>query len=146
MGGNIADLVGWRSVFLIQLPPLVISSILVFIYVDIQIPNPPLTIWQKLKRIDLLGSLTFLAFVSSLLAVLNYKGAEGLMWRDIRVWGCSLTAAVTFIAFILVEGKISPQPVMVLKFLSRRTLLLVFLISLSVFVPGMLYIYADLRF
>ena len=132
LGGYISDNFGWRTAFLMQIPFLVASSILVFIHVNIVLPKAPLTIMEKLKKIDWLGSLTLVLFVSSLLAGFSLKATEDLEWNDPRVWGSLSFSAVGLVAFVFVEAKISPEPVMPMRLLLSRTPLAVALTYLSV--------------
>lgn len=90
---------------------------------------------QKLKRVDWLGSLTLVAFVAPLLAGFSVKATDDLMWKDVRVWGPLVTSGIAFFAFIFVEAKVSPEPVMPMRLLLSRTPLAVSLTNLSVFAP-----------
>jgi hypothetical protein len=112
---------------------LIAASILVFINVNIVLPPTSLTPMQRLKRIDWLGSLTLVSFVAPLLAGFSLKATDDLMWKDPRVWGPLLASAVAFPAFIFVEAKVSPEPVMPMGLLLSRTPLAVSLTNLSVF-------------
>ncbi|KAG8869819.1 hypothetical protein FRC20_000814 [Serendipita sp. 405] len=121
LGGFIADTFGWRTAFLFQIPFLLIASILIAIHVDIVLPRAPLTLKQKLTRIDWLGSVTLVGFVSGLLVALNLKETDELMWSDRRVYGLLVASALSLCTFVFVESKVSPEPVMPMKLLLSRT-------------------------
>ncbi|KIM27604.1 hypothetical protein M408DRAFT_167506 [Serendipita vermifera MAFF 305830] len=121
LGGYIYDNFGWRSAFLVQLPLLVASAILITIHVNIVLPRAPLTLSQKLKKIDWLGSLTLVLFVSSLLAGFSLKATKDLAWADSRVWGPLSFSGLALSAFIFVEAKVSSVPVMPMRLLLSRT-------------------------
>jgi MFS family permease len=121
LGGYLNDNFGWRSAFLFQIPLLVGAFTLVSIHVNIVIPKAPLTLKQKLRRIDWLGSFTLIICVGSLLLGFSLKGTEELEWRDPWVWGLLLTSFIFLIAFIGVEAKISPEPIMPMSLLLSRT-------------------------
>jgi hypothetical protein len=112
---------------------LIAASILVSIHVNIVLPPNPLTPMQRLRRIDWLGSLTLVAFVAPLLAGFSLKATDDLTWGDARVWGPLVTSGVALLAFILVEAKVSPEPVLPMRLLLSRTPLAVSLTNLSVF-------------
>jgi hypothetical protein len=109
---------------------LIAASVLVFIHVNIVLPPNPLTPIQRLKRIDWLGSLTLLAFVAPLLAGFSLKATDDLLWRDARVWGPLVTSGVALLAFVFVEAKVSPEPVMPMRLILNRTPLAVSLTNL----------------
>ncbi|KAG8809967.1 hypothetical protein FRC17_003151, partial [Serendipita sp. 399] len=121
LGGIIADTFGWRIAFLFQIPLLLISSALIAIHVDITLPRAPLTLKQKLARIDWLGSITLVGFVSSLLIGLNLKETEDLEWSDWRVYGRLIASALSLGAFVFVESRVSLEPVMPMRLLLSRT-------------------------
>ncbi|PVG04170.1 MFS general substrate transporter [Serendipita vermifera] len=121
LGGYLSDNFGWRSAFLFQIPLLVGSFALVSIHVNIVLPKAPLTLKQKLRRIDWLGSFTLIICVGSLLLGFSFKATEELEWRDPRVWGLLVTSAIFLICFVGVEAKISPEPIMPMGLLLSRT-------------------------
>lgn len=130
MGGLLNDTIGWRSAFLLQLPLLAISSLLVAIHVNTPLPHRPLTLRQKLARIDWLGSITLVFAVGCLLLGLTLKSTEELEWSDVRVWGLLVGSIVSWIAFVVAETWISPDPVMPMRILCRRTPLAVAITNL----------------
>ena len=130
LGGYISDNFGWRSAFLVQIPFLILSSILVFIHLNIKLPRTPLTPIEKLRRVDWLGSLTLVVFVAPLLAGFSLKATEDLEWSDVRVWGSLATSGVAFLAFVFVEARVSPEPVMPMRLVLSRTPLAVSLTNL----------------
>ncbi|KIM27605.1 hypothetical protein M408DRAFT_330032 [Serendipita vermifera MAFF 305830] len=121
IGGYISDNFGWKYAFLVQVPFLVASAILIAIHVNIILPEAPLTLNQKLKKIDWLGSLTLVLFVSSFLAGFSLKATKDLAWGDTRVLGPISFSGLALSAFIFVEAKVSPAPVMPMRLLLSRT-------------------------
>ncbi len=130
LGGVLADTIGWRSAFLVQLPLLAISFLLVAIHVNIPLPHRPLTLRQKLARVDWLGSITLVFAVGCLLLGLTLKGTDELEWSDNRVWGLLAGSVVSWIAFVVTEVWISPEPVMPMRILGSRTPLAVAITNL----------------
>jgi predicted MFS family arabinose efflux permease len=80
LGGYISDSFGWRTAFYFQVPLLIAAGVLVSIHVNIILleAEAPLSMRQKLAKIDWLGSLTLIIFVGSLLLSLSLKATEDL--------------------------------------------------------------------
>ncbi|KAI0637813.1 vacuolar amino acid permease [Trametes polyzona] len=127
LGGWLNDVLGWRSAFLLQMPILVFSFVLVALKVSIQLPdeiqNQPVR--AKLRRIDVLGSFTLVGTVGCLLLGLSMKSTEELPWSHPLIWGLLLASLVFGAAFIWVETCYSPYPVMPMRLIKQRTPLFV---------------------
>ncbi|KAI0346735.1 MFS general substrate transporter [Trametopsis cervina] len=136
LGGWMNDNFGWRSAFLVQMPVLLFSFILVTTKVNIKLPEEierqPLRL--KLQRIDGFGSLTLVGTVGCLLLGLSLKSTEELAWSHPLIWGLLLASAVWCVLFILVESYWAPYPVMPMRLVTQRTPLAV---SLSNFFGSM---------
>lgn len=85
-------------------------------------------IWKtKLARIDYLGSFTLALAVSSLLLSMSIKTSatkpdgSDYAFSDPVIWGGFVCSALFAIAFLLVESCYSPEPILPLKLLKRRT-------------------------
>ncbi|KAI0334757.1 vacuolar amino acid permease [Cubamyces sp. BRFM 1775] len=132
LGGWMNDALGWRSAFLLQMPILVFSFVLVALKVSIRLPdeieNQPVR--AKLRRIDVLGSFTLVGMVGCLLLGLSLKSTEELPWAHPLIWGLLLASVVFGGAFIWVETCYSPYPVMPMHLVKQRT---PFFVSLSNF-------------
>ncbi|KAH9894275.1 MFS general substrate transporter [Cubamyces lactineus] len=132
LGGWMNDALGWRSAFLLQMPILVFSFVLVALKVSIRLPdeieNQPVR--AKLRRIDVLGSFTLVGTVGCLLLGLSLKSTEELPWAHPLIWGLLLASVVFGGAFIWVETCYSPYPVMPMRLVKQRT---PFFVSLSNF-------------
>ncbi|KAF8313424.1 vacuolar amino acid permease [Clavulina sp. PMI_390] len=132
VGGFMNDTFGWRWAFLVQMPVLAISIILVIIKANVPYPMKPTTFRQKLARIDWLGSLTLVAFVGCFLVAITLRTAEEMPWSDPMVWGLLLISGVSGVAFVLVEAYISAEPILPLRLLKQRTPLSVALSNFAV--------------
>lgn len=123
LGGWMNDTLGWRSAFLLQMPVLLFSYILVIAKVNIKLPdeiaNQPIR--AKLQRIDGFGSLTLVGTVGCLLLGLSLKSTEELAWSSPIVWGLLLASCVWGVLFILVESCWAPYPVMPMRLVTQRT-------------------------
>ncbi|KAJ7904358.1 major facilitator superfamily domain-containing protein [Mycena olivaceomarginata] len=118
LGGWINDVFGWRSAFFFQTPLLIFSAILVTWKVNIQLPSDvqDQPLYEKLRRIDVLGSFTLVGTVGCLLLGFSLKTTE-----EIACFICG-------VLFIFVEKYWAPFPVMPLRLITRRT---PFAVSLS---------------
>ncbi|OSC99177.1 MFS general substrate transporter [Trametes coccinea BRFM310] len=127
LGGWMNDYLGWRSAFLLQMPILVFSFVLVALKVSIRLPDEVQnqSVRAKLRRIDVFGSFTLVGMVGCLLLGLSLKSTEELPWSHPIVWGLLLASVVFGAAFIWVETCYSPYPVMPMRLVKQRTPLFV---------------------
>ncbi|TFK99106.1 vacuolar amino acid permease [Pterulicium gracile] len=124
LGGWINDALGWRYAFLLQAPILLFSITLVALKVNIRLPAEVenRSFRERLRRIDLLGSLTLVGTVGSLLLGFSLKSTEELPWSHPVVWGLLSASVVWGALFILVEHKYAAYPVMPLRLMRRNPL------------------------
>lgn len=91
-------------------------------------PANGLQTWKtKLARIDYLGSFTLALTVSSLLLAMSIKTSatkfdgSDYAFSDPIIWGLFVCSGLFAITFLLVESYYSPEPILPLKLLTRRT-------------------------
>lgn len=94
LGGYIADYLGWRTVFYLNLVP----GAMCLALVSLVIPN---TREAQQRSLDLPGLATLALFLVSLLIALSQGNREG--WNSPYIRQLLAIAAITFIAFILIE-------------------------------------------
>ncbi|SJL01651.1 uncharacterized protein ARMOST_04974 [Armillaria ostoyae] len=123
LGGWINDAFGWQAAFYFQTPLLLFSFILVSVKVNIQLPYEVQnqTLYEKLRRIDGMGSLTLVGTVGCLLLGFSLKTTEEMPWSHPIIYGLFIASAVFGVFFILVEKYWSPYPVMPLRLITQRT-------------------------
>lgn len=121
LGGSIADSIGWRWCFLLQVP----VSILALVMGHIVIRNPTAldglprftpglrSVW---KQVDLSGTLLLVSGLSLQLVGLSLGGNE-LPWDNIWVIASLVTSVVLLGGFLVVEAKTSAVPVIPLRML-----------------------------
>ncbi|KAF2639382.1 MFS general substrate transporter [Massarina eburnea CBS 473.64] len=117
-GGSIADTIGWRWCFLIQVP----ISALAFLlgYIVINNPSPLKPSWKEIKeKVDFTGSLLLVLGISVQLVGLSLGGNE-LPWSNGWVIGSLLASIVLLGAFVIVEKRTTAIPVIPLKQLKGR--------------------------
>lgn len=116
---------GWRWAFLIQVPFIIVSAILVFFLVDIPVRNPYKSLSQALRRVDFLGALLLVVTVTTLLLGLN-TGGNQLPWSHPLVIAALVVSALSLLLFIYVESNpnIVPEPIIPVALIGRtRTIL-----------------------
>ncbi|KAI9834038.1 MAG: hypothetical protein M1819_003323 [Sarea resinae] len=116
-GGWINDVWGWRVVFLIQVPLVVVSGLLVFFTVKIPVKEhstPPL------RRVDFLGALSLLVSLVLLLLGLN-SGGNQVPWTHPLVLTTLPLAGVSLCVFVYVESRVASEPIIPVHLLLDRT-------------------------
>ncbi|KIJ70285.1 hypothetical protein HYDPIDRAFT_77195 [Hydnomerulius pinastri MD-312] len=132
VGGWINDTLGWRAAFLLQAPLLLMSLTLVALKVNIKLPDAieNESASSKLRRIDFVGSFTLVVAVAGLLLGFSLKTTEELPWSHPLISSLFITSAVFWAAFVYVEARWAPYPVMPLRLITQRTPLAVSLANL----------------
>ncbi|KAJ7638652.1 vacuolar amino acid permease [Roridomyces roridus] len=122
-GGWINDVFGWRSAFYFQAPLLIFSATLVAWKVNIKLPSDvqDQPLHEKLRRIDVLGSVTLVGTVGCLLLGFSLKTTEEIPWSHPLIYSLFCASAVCGVLFVLVEKYWAPFPVMPLHLITRRT-------------------------
>ncbi|KAK0206243.1 major facilitator superfamily domain-containing protein [Desarmillaria ectypa] len=150
LGGWINDAFGWEAAFYFQTPLLLFSFILVSVKVNIQLPYEVQnqTLYEKLRRIDVMGSFTLVGTVGCLLLGFSLKTTEEMPWSHPIICSLFIASAVFGVLFILVEKYWSPYPVMPLRLITQRTPLSVSIANLfgSMAAFSMLYNIPLVRF
>ena len=86
--------------------------------------------YDKVRRIDFLGSSTLVGTVGTLLLGFSLKSTEELPWSHPLIWSLFVVSAVCCVGFIYVETHIAPYPVVPMHLITRRTPLFVSLSNL----------------
>lgn len=119
-GGSIADSIGWRWCFLLQVPVSVLALVIGALVIknpDIQFGLAPSeSIW---KTVDFLGSFLLVTAISIQLVGLSLGGNE-LPWSDGWVIGSLVGSVVLLVVFFVVEAKTKTIPIIPLRMLGRR--------------------------
>ncbi|CAI7581725.1 unnamed protein product [Penicillium bialowiezense] len=116
-GGWINDTLGWRWAFLLQVPFLVISCVLVAVKVKIPVKDSDTA---RIKRVDFLGAITLVLTLVTLLLGLN-TGGNQVPWSHPLVVASLVMSAVFLGLFIYVEAKVASEPVIPVRLLLDRT-------------------------
>lgn len=117
-GGSIADSIGWRWCFLVQVP---ISAMALFLgWIVIKNPVELHPTWKEIKaRVDFTGALLLVIAISMQLVGLSLGGNE-LPWSNGWVIGSLVGSIALLAAFVWVEAKTTAIPVIPLRQLRGR--------------------------
>ena len=142
-GGWMNDVWGWRKAFLVQVPLLVVSGVIVFFTVDIPVKE---TSKSPLRRIDFLGAITLVCTLVLLLLGLN-SGGNIVPWTHPLVLTSLPLSAVFLLLFIYIEDRVASEPIIPVRLLLNRTVasacLTNWFLNMSIFA---LYFYAPIFF
>ncbi|KKY14153.1 putative mfs multidrug [Diplodia seriata] len=116
-GGWINDALSWRWAFLIQVPFIVASGLLVYLTVKIPVKEKNMS---RIKRVDFLGSITLVTSLVLLLLALN-SGGNIVPWTHPLVLVSLPLFAAFLLAFVVVEDRVAMEPIIPVRLLLNRT-------------------------
>lgn len=112
IGGVIADTIGWEWAFWINIPPTVLSFIMVLFFFPAETPRTALFMLptiEKVKRLDTLGSLFLMIALSCLITVLqdySYSLTLTIGPKDIYI---AVAAGLALAVFLAHEALVRPD-------------------------------------
>ncbi|KZO92088.1 MFS general substrate transporter [Calocera viscosa TUFC12733] len=119
-GGLVADALGWRWAFLLQLPPLALVMAGLLWMVDYEVDGQERggRVWEAVKRrLDWWGSGLLVTGIGALVFSLAFKTNEGLPWSHPLVYLTMTLSFLSLAGFVLVEEYVAPEPVLSLRLL-----------------------------
>jgi MFS transporter, DHA2 family, methylenomycin A resistance protein len=125
VGGGLIALVGWRSIFLVNLPIGLVGLWLTARYADETAPSPH-------HALDLMGQLAAIGALGCLAAAIIEGGVSG--WRNPWVLG-GFAAAATLAGLFLLQERRARQPMLPLLLFKRPLFSLMSLVGVLVNVP-----------
>jgi hypothetical protein len=78
-------------------------------------------VYDKLRRIDYLGSLTLVGAVGCLLLAFSLKTTEEMEWSHTLIWSLLVASVISCVLFIWVEKDWASDPVMPIRLITQRT-------------------------
>jgi MFS family permease len=117
IGGAFAQ-VQWRWIFWINLPFIGIGGVMVPLFLRLNVI--PQSIASKLKRVDWIGTVLFVASMTSFLIPLTWGGVM-YSWSSWRTLVPLLVGAAGLVAFSLYEAYLAPEPLLRLSVFANRT-------------------------
>jgi EmrB/QacA subfamily drug resistance transporter len=112
IGGWIVDSLNWRWVFYINLPVGIIATIIIAMGLKGKKTTGPI-------KFDIAGMFTMIVGVVSLLLALTFGGSE-YPWGSWQIIGLFALAAVSLIAFVIIESKVS-EPILPMYLFKNKT-------------------------
>lgn len=117
-GGSIADSIGWRWCFIVQVPISIVALVLGWIVVKNPIELNPT--WEEIReKVDFLGALLLVTGISVQLVGLSLGGNE-LPWSNVWVISSLIGSFVLLGTFIWIESRTTAIPVIPLRQLRGR--------------------------
>jgi MFS family permease len=117
IGGWLNDTLGWRWAFLVQVPFIVVSGLLVTFLIKIPVEGTRESAW---KRVDYRGATLLTLSLVLLLLGLN-TGGNQLPWSHPLVLSVLPLSVVFLFLFVYVEDRVAPEPIIPVRLLLRRT-------------------------
>ncbi|KAF2253606.1 MFS general substrate transporter [Trematosphaeria pertusa] len=129
-GGSLAESIGWRWIFYLVLIIGAVSLVLVLAFLRLKHGREG-TLQSQLRRIDILGTVTLTASISSILICLTWADAKypWASWRCIVPLVCGFVGLAIFV-LLQANQRLCPQPTVPLHLFKSSTSLLAFLVTL----------------
>ncbi|KAF1969047.1 hypothetical protein BU23DRAFT_248699 [Bimuria novae-zelandiae CBS 107.79] len=118
VGGAFTQNVSWRWCFYLNLPFDGLAFVIILFVLDLHTPQTPL--WEGLKAVDWLGSLTMVAGTIMVLLGLEFGGVT-FPWASATVICLIVFGVLTIGLFFLVEHRFAPYPLMPLDLFFKRS-------------------------
>ncbi|EME79349.1 uncharacterized protein MYCFIDRAFT_190289 [Pseudocercospora fijiensis CIRAD86] len=128
IGGALTYAFGWRWAFIIQLPPTIAAMLLV--QKRLHLPRRPtsgLTQWQKLSRIDFLGSIFLCTLIFCACFILD-TGGQRYPWRSQPIYITAIAGVVSLLGFV-VTANVVVEPIFPLRLLLEYAVITNYLIA-----------------
>jgi MFS family permease len=118
-GGGINDAIGWKWAFLIQVPIMVVTTIMVWALINIPRKEPDSSSW---RRVDYVGGTVIVAAIVFLQLGLD-TGGNTHSWSSAIVLICLPLAAFCFAVFVVWDLRFAKEPLIAMYLLRQRNVL-----------------------
>lgn len=131
LGGYLADTIGWRWAFYIQVPLAIVSALSVYFFLSLPLPpsasSPDTDFKTKLRRIDFGGAATLILAVFFLLLGLDRGGDIG--WNNQLTVSLLVGFTISAAVFGLIETRLAAEPLAPTRIVLNRSLLASYLVN-----------------
>ncbi|KAF1813715.1 MFS general substrate transporter [Eremomyces bilateralis CBS 781.70] len=118
VGGGFAQNVNWTWIFWINLPLLAFAAVLVFFFLQLNFKTT--TFFDKLSRIDWIGTVIFIASTTGFLIPLSWGGTQ-YPWTSWRTLVPLIVSLAGLVGFVVYEEKVAKEPLIRMSIFKNRT-------------------------
>jgi len=118
LGGFLAEHSTWRWAFYLNLPLGAVSTVAMFFI--LKLPSVKGSYRQKLKRVDFLGSITFVIGIICVLLSTNWGGNE-YSWSSVQIIVPYCVGALFLVIFLYIEAKVAVEPILPFRLFRNRS-------------------------
>ncbi|TVY44729.1 MFS-type transporter [Lachnellula subtilissima] len=118
LGGVFTEKVSWRWCFYINLP--ITGTVFILLCIFLHLDNPKTPVWDGLKAVDWLGSITIVGGTLMLLLGLEFGGVS-FSWDSVTVICLIIFGVFVASLFVLNEWKFARYPIMPLRMFKHRS-------------------------
>lgn len=127
IGGYVADALGWKYVFTLQVPLAILVGLAIYFFLNLPAGSPGLgahgtEFKHKLKRVDFLGSFFLVSALMCILTAASLGGRE-IAYSSKTFLVLVAASAVLLSAFVYTEAYVSAEPIIPIELLAERTIL-----------------------
>lgn len=127
IGGIINDNLGWQYVFILQIPLAVFVALNFWRNLNLPAGSPGLglhgkDIWEKLKRVDFLGSFLLVSGLICIIIAAALGGHE-IDYASFTFAGLCLLSLIFIGWFIWVEARVADEPILPIHLMKNRTVI-----------------------
>ncbi|KAI0343447.1 MFS general substrate transporter [Trametopsis cervina] len=118
IGGALASSGQWRWIFYLNLPICGVAAALVIVFLDL--PTPPGSLKNKLRRVDWIGNAIIIASSSSCLLALTWGGVT-FPWVSVHVLLPLILGLLGSGIFLIYEALVAKEPIVPYSLFKNRT-------------------------
>ncbi|EHA19520.1 hypothetical protein ASPNIDRAFT_178313 [Aspergillus niger ATCC 1015] len=114
IGGWLTDTIGWRWSFIIQGPLAAVAALLVIW--KLKLANPVTE--KSIRRVDFLGTFLLAVGIVTITVIMDQAG-QSFAWASLSTAILATLSLSAFVAFVLVELYVAPEPIFELRMLRK---------------------------
>lgn len=126
LGGVIHDLLGWRWIFILQVPFTMLIGLAFYFFFNLPHGSPglgsPGHVKEKLKRVDFLGSISLVSALMCILLAASL-GNQYFSYTSFTFIGLIIGAMIALSLFVYIELNVAPEPILPITLMANRTVL-----------------------